>query len=439
MLEVFGISGKLGVGKDYTARVLQQLLPPLPTLIIAFVDTLKIRAIVLDHLDPARVFGHKDQKTRHTLQQRGTEEGRNVYGNDVWIRYLQQTIEMYAQRGIQRFIVTDVRFPNEAEFLRKTYYAFLIRIVAPQRHIQQIIDENIETSEIHTSETAMDIIQDPYFDAVLNNEVDDPLLIQLRDMVLTWEKTRKKNKIKWAQTSGAWVFFCDLDDTICQCSIYYYQKVFQVRDIICANLSSTNENIQREVEQSFHNLDPHQDMPFLRDQFPHTLVKYWRLWQPKMKPLDQDKIDAIENNIRAIALSVYDSPFDAVSTATVSALRTLQQWGTVVIFTIGHRVDQFLKLVRLGIDDIILEVADYKDKTLFRQLQNKYPAQQYVMIGDSWKRDILPAMDCKNINHLFHVDKNVARQHYIHKDTHIVVGSLEACLQPLRYAFTRRF
>ena len=41
MLEVFGISGKLGVGKDYTARVLQQLLPPLPTLIIAFADTLK--------------------------------------------------------------------------------------------------------------------------------------------------------------------------------------------------------------------------------------------------------------------------------------------------------------------------------------------------------------------------------------------------------------
>ncbi|MDG1949838.1 MAG: hypothetical protein P8J32_03385, partial [bacterium] len=46
----------------------------------------------------------------------------------------------------------------------------------------------------------------------------------------------------------------------------------------------------------------------------------------------------------------------------------------------------------LGLTDYDFEIYDFKDETIYRNLKHRYPAHKYVMIGDSYTRDIEPAV-----------------------------------------------
>ena len=50
---------------------------------------------------------------------KGTEEGRLKYGEDIWAKTLQMWIRVYKDRGLERVIVTDLRFPNEVKWLKQ--------------------------------------------------------------------------------------------------------------------------------------------------------------------------------------------------------------------------------------------------------------------------------------------------------------------------------
>ena len=78
--------------------------------------------------------------------------------------------------------------------------------------------------------------------------------------------------------------------------------------------------------------------------------------------------------------------------------------GKLVIFTLGDQTEQMRKIANLGLLDFPVEIFTHKDENMFRYLMAKYPSQKYVMIGDSVKRDILPAQQA-GIPHLFHVSK----------------------------------
>jgi hypothetical protein len=51
---------------------------------------------------------------RHLLQRLGTEAGRNIHGNDCWIKLAERKIEATTKD----VVITDCRFANEVEFVR---------------------------------------------------------------------------------------------------------------------------------------------------------------------------------------------------------------------------------------------------------------------------------------------------------------------------------
>jgi hypothetical protein len=140
-MELYGFMGNMGSGKNYVAeKLFAPNLPPKPTLIMALADHLKVSAICFENLKYEKVFGDKDETTRIKLQKLGTEYGRDKYGDDIWIKVLQTWIKIYQDRGIERFIITDVRFENEAAWIRKN--GILIKISAPDRYLDRLNKES---------------------------------------------------------------------------------------------------------------------------------------------------------------------------------------------------------------------------------------------------------------------------------------------------------
>ncbi|WP_328742138.1 hypothetical protein OG436_14000 [Streptomyces caniferus] len=101
---------------------------------------------------------------RQYLQRLGTEGGRSLLGENVWVDALFRDYETWGPT-----VITDVRFPNEADAIRERGGL----VVAIQRPGQELIPD-----AEHVSETAL---RGYLFDDVILN--DGPVT-QLRDRVM---------------------------------------------------------------------------------------------------------------------------------------------------------------------------------------------------------------------------------------------------------------
>lgn len=123
--KIVGFCGYPGSGKDEAAKILiahgwQRL---------AFADPLRAMLLALDPLvftagdkgiqrlsvlveNKGWIEAKKLPEVRCLLQRMGTEAGRNVLGENIWVDTAQRSIEIG-----KRVIFTDVRFPNEAEMI----------------------------------------------------------------------------------------------------------------------------------------------------------------------------------------------------------------------------------------------------------------------------------------------------------------------------------
>lgn len=167
---LIGLSGKMGVGKDYIAHNI--ILPYLEkknikTLIIAFADQIKVNTSVKNNISLSKMYDTKNENIRKLLQKEGTENGRDKYGNNIWIDYVDKWIDIYSKRGIQAFIIIDCRFKNEVEYIKKNN-GVIFRIEAPLRNKERIYNEkNSLEIQKHISEIDLD---DYKFDNIINND-----------------------------------------------------------------------------------------------------------------------------------------------------------------------------------------------------------------------------------------------------------------------------
>ena len=148
---VLGICGHAGAGKDMVA---DYLVKEFGFTRMAFADPIKEMAhiyfgVPLDLLQRS----DKPEKVRWLLQQLGTEIGRTLKA-DIWTETLCRRIEASSE---PRIVVTDVRFPNEADALVTNLGADLILIRRPD-------NPNIGTEMMqHTSETSIEKIPPDLF------------------------------------------------------------------------------------------------------------------------------------------------------------------------------------------------------------------------------------------------------------------------------------
>jgi len=184
---IVGLSGKSGHGKDYIAKIMQDLWGyyPLPLSL-----QVKIDAISKFGATYEEVFITKPPHIRELLQKIGTDNGRDFYGKDMWINatyaFAQWANDVW---GINKFVLPDIRFANELQFLKQTEN-FVIRIIA---------DEKIRTkfglkgpAAHHSSEIELDNTPFDQFDGIIYNQFDNREDVQDQLEVILTNLTKVK-------------------------------------------------------------------------------------------------------------------------------------------------------------------------------------------------------------------------------------------------------
>lgn len=121
-LTILGLTGHAGVGKNWIAS---NILTLHGFYDVALADAFKVEAIGAGGFTFSQVFHDKPPEVRTWLQRRGTEGfGPMLPGRaadpDIWVRTLEAWLALWSQRwGISRFVVTDVRFPNELAWIHR--------------------------------------------------------------------------------------------------------------------------------------------------------------------------------------------------------------------------------------------------------------------------------------------------------------------------------
>lgn len=171
--ELIGLSGKAGTGKDYIA---QDVLRPLGYHQFSFAWHPKVFMIAKKVATYEEVFHTKPPWVRDLMQQGFTEGGRDVYGDDIWADTMFTWFTVLAEYwGLTKFMIPDVRFPNEARAIRRVG-GKVFRIHAPYRAANSNLTIEQRT---HSGEIALDDYTE--FDGLIYNdpEVSDTAPKQL--------------------------------------------------------------------------------------------------------------------------------------------------------------------------------------------------------------------------------------------------------------------
>jgi post-segregation antitoxin (ccd killing protein) len=162
---IIGLSGYARTGKDTVANILVEqhgftklaFADPMREALLRLNPFIEVNDIQHMPLDQAlRVYSWEDLKSespdiRGLMQRIGTEVGRQMFGENVWVDLAMKEAAKY-----ENVVFSDVRFLNEADALRNAGGS-IWRIERP----------GIEAANDHISETGLD---DYSFNAVLSND-----------------------------------------------------------------------------------------------------------------------------------------------------------------------------------------------------------------------------------------------------------------------------
>lgn len=121
-IRIIGLTGRAGSGKTTAAREIvrrAQVDPEHGCVPLSLAQYFKVPAVAAGSLPAKEVFGpwNKSLYTRRMLQRRGTEEGRDALGENIWLRHAEADLYRLSRYGIEMVVIDDVRFLNEAEWV----------------------------------------------------------------------------------------------------------------------------------------------------------------------------------------------------------------------------------------------------------------------------------------------------------------------------------
>lgn len=169
---LLGLSGGAGVGKTY---LYTKFLKPWGYYDAPLADELKVRAVARGVASFEDAFHHKPPAVRKWLQEEGTERGRDLYGEDIWCATLFARLRRIEESwGVDRFVVSDVRFPNEVNFVLN-HGGIVLRIEAPDRYLNNGMTDE---ARAHRSERALDDFPRDRYSGVIYNDPEYALTLE---------------------------------------------------------------------------------------------------------------------------------------------------------------------------------------------------------------------------------------------------------------------
>jgi phosphomevalonate kinase len=174
---MIGIAGKMGTGKDfYCQQIVDQLRSQgYRTLILSFADQIKVNVATRAGVPIRDMFDNKTPEIRRLLQKEGTDVGRDQLSQDIWIKYLENIIELHKYRGqLDIVVIPDCRFRNEVNWI-KDNGGMVVQLSAPDRNLSRLQRESggdqsmFDAISGHRSETSLDDYDD--FDLRIDNSL----------------------------------------------------------------------------------------------------------------------------------------------------------------------------------------------------------------------------------------------------------------------------
>lgn len=155
-MKIIGVAGRKGSGKDTFAYPLLcagwlqlRFADGLKNMLRALLTTAGVEGqlienyIEFDRDTPIAALCGKTM--RHAMQTLGTEWGRDLISGDLWLRVMLERLKSCALNGTTKVIITDVRFPNECDFLR-----------ACGGYVVRVNRSSISKTDSHPSEAQID-------------------------------------------------------------------------------------------------------------------------------------------------------------------------------------------------------------------------------------------------------------------------------------------
>jgi len=119
-MNLIGLTGAKGCGKSTVAHYLKRCDPSFRVMSMAEPIRDMLEAI---NLSPEELYDGKDdiiprfERTgRRMLQTLGTDWGRDMIGEDIWVNVMKDRIRNSPWDGI---IIDDIRFPNEGKMIKE--------------------------------------------------------------------------------------------------------------------------------------------------------------------------------------------------------------------------------------------------------------------------------------------------------------------------------
>lgn len=150
---VIGLTGYAKSGKDEVARILDtahsfahlKFAAPLKLMLRSLGLTLMEIEGDLKEAPNALLCGHSP---RHAMQTLGTDWGRKIMGDQFWVNLCQENTRRYLQQGFN-VVISDVRFPNEAEMIKRMG-GHLVRVVRPDNVVRLAHESESYIAELKT-------------------------------------------------------------------------------------------------------------------------------------------------------------------------------------------------------------------------------------------------------------------------------------------------
>jgi len=172
---LIGLAGRARSGKDTAA---QHLVNNHGFQSYAFADPLRDGLMHILNLSPCDFEGEQKEQAlpwlgrspRELMQSLGTEWGRNSVHPELWLLLAAQNLDLLARihDNAHGFVVSDVRFNNEAEFIRKRGGVVL--------HMDRVVASPVKlhSSEngIHVAPGDLRLTNDGSFDELFTNVND---------------------------------------------------------------------------------------------------------------------------------------------------------------------------------------------------------------------------------------------------------------------------